>query len=73
MILYNYPKDDSEFKVAPLDLKDKIDAGNIFGCSISFKSPYESISEINNNVYAELFLKKDFFTESPGSGFPDDK
>jgi hypothetical protein len=73
MILYDYIKDNSEFKIAPLYLKDKINADSVLGYSLSFKSPYESSSEINNNVYAELFLKKEFFINAPDTGSPDCK
>jgi hypothetical protein len=73
MILYNYVKDDSEFNIAPLYLKDKINADSVLGYSLSFKSPYESSLEINNNVYAELFLKKGFFIKTPDTEFPDGK
>ena len=65
MILYDYIKDGLEFKIAPLYLKDKIIADSVLGYSLSFKSPYKSPSEINNNVYAELFLKKEFFSQTP--------
>jgi len=70
MILYNYIKDDSEFKIAPLYLKDKINADSVLGYSLFFKSPYESSSEINNNVYTELFFKKEFFIKTPDAKSP---
>ena len=65
MILYNYIKDELEFKITPLYLKDKIIADSVLGYSLSFESPYKSSSEINNNVYTELFLKKEFFAKTP--------
>lgn len=73
MILYDYIKEDCEFKIAPLCLKDKINNDSLLAYSLSFKSPYESASEINNSVYAELFLKKEFFTKTPGEKHPDSK
>jgi hypothetical protein len=66
MILYDYVKEDFTFTVAPLSLKDKINGSSLLAYSLSFKSPYESTSETNNNVYAELFLKKEFFNKAPG-------
>ena len=73
MILYDYIKEDCEFKIAPLCLKDKINNDSLLAYSLSFKSPYKSASEINDNVYAELFLKKEFFTKQPGEKHPDSK
>ncbi|MHB1346359.1 MAG: hypothetical protein ACYCXK_02600 [Candidatus Humimicrobiaceae bacterium] len=65
MLLYDYIKDGLEFKIAPLYLKDKIISDSVLGYSLNFTSPYKSPSEINNNVYAELFLKKEFFSQTP--------
>lgn len=67
MFLYDYNKEDSKFKIATLNLKDKIIADSVLGYSLSFESPYKSSSEINNNVYSELFLKKEFFTYMPAT------
>jgi len=63
MFLYDYTKDISEFKITPLHLKDKIIADSVLGYSLSFKSPYKSPSAINNNVYSELFFKKEFLNK----------
>ena len=73
MILYDYSKEDTEFKISPLDLKDKINNDSLLAYSLSFKSPYGSNSEINDNVYAELFFKKEFFTKSPDEKSPGSK
>jgi len=70
MILYDYIKEDSEFKIAPLCLKDKISNDSLLAFSLSFKSPHKSTSEINDVVYAELFLKKEFFSKIPASYSP---
>ena len=56
MILYNYIEENFEFKIDKLDLKDKINADSVLGYSLSFKSPYMSSSEINNNVYAYISM-----------------
>src|SRR5680860_154684 len=71
MILYDYVKDDCEFKISPLSLKNKINNNQAIAYSLSFKSPYESDSEINNSVYAELFFKKEFFIKTRGIKNPD--
>jgi hypothetical protein len=73
MILYDYIKNDSGFKISQLNLKDKINNDSVLGYSFSFKSPYESSSEINNNVYAELFLKKEFLAKAPETTLHDDE
>jgi hypothetical protein len=65
MILYDYIKEDCAFTIIPLSLKDKINNDSLLAYSLSFKSPYESASETNDNVYAELFLKKEFFNKIP--------
>ncbi|MHB1375968.1 MAG: alpha/beta hydrolase family protein [Candidatus Humimicrobiaceae bacterium] len=71
MILYDYIKEDTEFKISPLCLKDKINNNSLLAYSLSYKSPYVSNSEINDSVYAELFFKKEFFTKTPGGETPD--
>ncbi len=63
MELYNYYNSSSEFEIKPADFTDNGNRDNIRKFVLSFKSPYESSSEINNNVYTELFLKEDFFTQ----------
>ena len=73
MILYDYIKEDSDFKIAPLSLKDKISNDSLLACSLSFKSPHKSTSEINDIVYAELFLKEEFFSKTPFMDSPKNK
>jgi len=59
MELYNYYNNMHDFEIKAADFNNK---DNILKFVLSFKSPYESSLETNDNVYTELFLREDFFT-----------
>ena len=62
MELYNYYSNAPDFEIKTLDPGGKSSQDNIIKLILSFKSPYESPLELNNNVHTELFFRKDFFT-----------
>lgn len=61
MELYKYKNGTLKFNIKYSPPDEKEVSENILKYVLTFKSPYESPSDINNSVYCELFLKKDFF------------
>ncbi|MCE5329133.1 alpha/beta hydrolase family protein, partial [bacterium] len=73
MELYNYDNNKSEYEydIKPESLVIKKTNENYLKYILTFKSPYVSSSDINNNVYSELFLKEDFFKKNVNFSSPD--